>query len=154
MQDGYEDALLGDIDIDYISDFTYDISDVISNGNLEICPKAHYKHRLEQNYASTPGHKNNRKEIQDVETPRKYAKYPEKAFKWTKAEKNEFIARPNLWKGNQYEPPEKHLEHPHSKIFPIDSELKPVELIKGLYGPKDTEHRRYGPSIKGLYGPK
>ena len=78
MQDGYEDALLGEIDIDYISDFTYDISDVISNGNLEICPKAHHKHRSEQNYASTPGHKNNRKETQDVETPRKYAKYPEK----------------------------------------------------------------------------
>ena len=154
MQDRYEDALLGELDIDHIPDFTYDISDVISSRNLEICPKASYKPQAERIYASTPGNKIKWKTSQDNETPKKQAKYPENAFKWTKAEKNEFIARTNLQEENQCKIPKEIIEHPSPERIPFGKELEPVEPIKGMYGPKNTEYRRYGPNIKGIYGPK
>ena len=78
MQDGYEDALLGEMDFEHISDFTYDISEVISSGNLEPGNHSSYKRQAGRNRANAPKNKMERKTCEDIETPKKYAKYPEK----------------------------------------------------------------------------
>ena len=71
-----------------------------------------YRHQEDRNRANTPENKTERKTSEDIETPKKYAKYPEKSPKWAKDEKNEFIARMVLREEKNTNCPSKQLNVP------------------------------------------
>ena len=153
MQEGYEDALLGEVGTDYISDFAYGISEVTFIGTIKTGHQPIQKNEAWGNGASLHRNKVIRNASGDYETPTKHAKYPAKTSTWDTAEKNEFISRMHLSEEKQYKQAIGENRHTPPKQSSKEANSEYHHQIKGLYGPESIKGRRYGPNVKGIYGP-
>ena len=159
MNFSFEDALLGDEELEQYQDFTYDITDIASFKGRSIT-----KGQNEQEI------KNEVINIQNGAISK-----PQNALAWGKKEKNEFIARMKVKKLNQnnkmvygkpIEPDKLCKNEPvlnekcMTKLYGPGPTKAPLTI---LYGPETFLPPRYGtgsifeqsiPSIKGMYGPR